>query len=582
MTTHERQDQDLSEELPGEESEPAAAFGSQAESRPASSPAEMDAVRTLPEGVVNPRDQAQFNAHMLQYIHDSHVRLVKLLKDDQRSEMFIQSTEALNRTFKQLHESQAELARRLRTERGRRPWLMALAGLLAAAVLVPVGLFLFRGVSGEIDAEVGQLARARTEQVLANDAALSAQRQAAAELLETVNRGFAANRTLENENRAQHAETARLKDRLVDLEARALDAEARQARAEERAREAQLRNSELALEISDARQRLIEQDLRRDQLGDLLEGKAASPAGELGAEAAPDPAKDPAPDPAEDPAMDSATDPSESPAEAVPEAQPSVVHAALVDPVVEGVNLFLRDAGVLDLRLLRCDGIADGALRNAAFEIRSREGFPVGLHEAESVRLSIDPSSMTAALILKDGATLMRGVRQRFPEEGLSITIAAVAPGSWSLEGVADIVRLEASEPPSPSTVAPDPRPAFDARPLMVRLNGALRSEGLEGFQFFRIDGVEDGDLLNVRVHHYGRSGELRKTVVAARCRIEIEPERRQVRLVFLDGHHVARGREVPFFRGKGDELGKWSIPLQPEDPAIWRGIQSELETPGP
>ena len=558
MTRQQQQD----DSIPEGQSEPIPPFGSQAEAPSESLSAEMDAIQTLPDGVVNPRDQAQFNAHMLQYIHDSHVRLVRLLKDDRRSEMVVQSSEALNRTFKQLHESQVELARSLQSQRRRHPAIVALGGLMAAAVVLAVAYIVFRDVPGDIGLEVDRLAQARTQQVLANHAALSAQRESAAELLETVNQGFAANRILENENRAGQTELARLRDKLSGLEGRALEAESRQARSEERARESQNRNTELARELSEARQALIERDLRRDQLGDLLESAAARTA-----------AQDLDLEPGNPQESGENSELGRSPQ------QPEVVHAALTDPVVVGVNRFLQDAGVIDLRLLHSDGVADGALRNAAFEIRSREGFPVGLHEAESVRLIIDATTMSAALILRDGATVVRGVRQRFPDEGLRVAIAAVVPGSWNLEGVSEIVRLEPSEPLSAVAVEPaaETAPAFDTRPLMARLNGALRTEGLEGFQFFRVDGLSDGDLLNVRLHHYGRSGDLRKTVIAARCRIEVDAERRQVRLVFLDGHHVTRGREVPFFRGKGDERGKWSIDLEPDDPSVWLRLQSEL-----
>ncbi|MFH0943696.1 MAG: hypothetical protein V2A76_00710 [Planctomycetota bacterium] len=510
---------------------------------------ELEAVQSLRTGPLDPLAQIQQNAQVLRYVHDAHLRLIQLFERDQRSEMFIQSSDALNKTFRKLHESQDELARSLAKERRSHPALVALAALAGGGAVIVLGVLLFRGVTGQIGGEADLLAKARVQQVQANDDALAAQRAAAAQLLETVNQGFAANRILENENRAQSTELERIREKVLLLE-QGLQESA------EKASKFREENASLARQTSEIRQKLVDQDLRRENLSELLRG---TPDG--GSE-------------------DIATPPPELPEPAtngVPE--PGVVAASLTDPVVEGMNQFLKDAGVIDLRLLRCDGVADGAIINATFEIRSEEGFPIGFHEAGRVVLSVDPGSMTASLRLEEGATVVRGARERFPEEGLWIRIAAIAPDSWSLAGVSDIVRVApapAEAAPAAGPAPPD-RPVFDPRPTLARLNAALREDGLEGFQFFMVGGIEAGELLDVRVHHYGRGGELRKTVVAKRCRIEVDSERRQVRLVFVDGHHVTRGREVPFFRGKGDSQAVWSIELEPKEPAHWRELAKDL-----
>ena len=510
---------------------------------------ELEAVQALKTDALDPLVQMQQNARVLRYVHDAHLRLIQLFERDKRSEMFIQSSDALNRTFKELHQSQEELARSLAKERRSHPALVALAALAGGGAVIVLGVLLFRGITGQIGEEADLLAQARVQQLQANDEALAAQRTAASELLETVNHGFAANRILENENRAQATELERIREQVGGLEGRLLEAEEKASRFQEE-------NASLAREASAVRAKLVDQDMRRESLSELLGGiPKAEAAG----------ATEPAPG-----LIDSSAEPA---------VEPGVVAASLVDPTVVGMNQFLQDAGVIDLRLLRCDGVADGAIINATFEIRSAEGYAIGFHEAARVGLSVDPRSMSASLKLEDGATVVRGSRERFPAGGLWIRIAAIAPDSWSLAGVSDIVRVV----PDPAEITQDPEPeppgesAFDPRPTLARLNAALREDGLEGFQFFMVGGIEAGELLDVRVHHYGRGGELRKTVVAKRCRIEVDAERQQVRLVFLDGHHVTRGREVPFFKGKGDSQAAWSIELEPEQPAHWRELARDL-----
>lgn len=564
-------------------------------------------------GELDLAESFRMNTRLLQYIHDSHARLVKVLERGDRSEMYIQATEALNSTFRELHASQEQLARQLERERKLSPVVAMLSIALAAAVIAVLFLLFFDDTADRIAAEVEQLAQARVYQEQSTTDGLEMQEEVAARLMGAVDRGLAANRVLLNENRAQGDEISRLQGTLSGLQSEFETAAQARERALAEADQIRKERDRLSAELAGARGELVDRDMRGNEMEKLL---VAMEAGEIGTGAEPststelpgsvepdpetaaeestfqpitDAISEPTPEPTTEPAVDDlAGDTVEIPTDPgipaagsggdVQEVTPDISS----DPVVRDFNTFLADAGVIDLRLLHCDGIRDGRIENAVIEIRSQEGFPIGVHDARSLELHIDPASMTASLVLEDGDTVLRGNRQAFPEGRLEIGVAAVAPGSWSLAGVAEIARIvsrEASIQGEDDVVEelPVAQIPFDARPVIRRLNSTLGAEGLGVYEFFMLAGVEGGEMQDVRLHHYERGGALRKTVVAPRCRILLDDRQRTVKLLFFDGHHVTRGREVPFFKGRGDEHATWAIDVSQADVEQWRRLLAEL-----
>ncbi len=525
---------------------------------------------------LTPRDVAeslQLNTRILQYVHDAHTRLVKVLERGDRAEMYIQATEALNRTFRRLHESQQELAERLQEERRRNPLLVAVSAVAAGLLVVVAAVFVLGGVRDDLGSEVERLAAAREQQSQAAEASRREQDAASSELLETINQGFAANRVLANENRVQGSEIASLKQRLAGVEEeRAAFGRARDEAAAEAERIA-AENMRLVLDLDQARSELVRRDLAGDRLRELLGGGGEESAAPDVEAAQPPPVAQPgAPETAAAPAAAAET--------AVARREAAVLPAD--SPEIQSLNSFLRDAGVIDLRLLRCDGAADGALRRAVFEVRSKEGFPIGIHEAARTRVTVDPTAMSAMLILEEGESVLRGIRQPFPGGVLRIAIAAVAPESWAAPGLLEIVRVESSGTPAGESVPKSEPPGkaappFDPRPTLARLNSRLKQDGLAAYEFFLLEGLEEGALLQAGLHLYEPSGALARTVVAARCEVEVDALEQRVVLHFFDGSHVLRGQEVPFFKGKGQALGTWSHELPGADLDAWQALLADL-----
>ncbi|MBI4881862.1 MAG: hypothetical protein HY812_19715 [Planctomycetes bacterium] len=504
---------------------------------------ELDACAPAP---VTPRDVAEslrLNTRILQYVHDAHTRLVKVLERGDRAEMYIQATEALNRTFRRLHESQQELAERLQEERRRNPLLVAVSAVAAGLLVVVAAVFVLGGVRDDLGSEVERLAAARERQLEETDASRRQQDAASSELLETINQGFAANRVLANENRAQGSEIAGLKQLLAGVE----EEQAALARArDEAAREAQrlgAENTRLALDLDQARSELVARDLSGDRLREILAGRGEEREAPAAEGAEPPPAARPgAPATAEAPEAPEAEEAGEAGTEAAAadgargRREPALLPAE--SPEVQALNAFLRDAGVIDLRALRCEGAADGALVRAVFEVRSEQGFPIGIHEAARTRVTVDPSTMSATLILEEGVSVLRGIRQPFPEGVLRIAIAAVAPGSWEAPGLTEVVRLEPSAAPSEAAQQADASgaraaPPFDPRPTLARLNNRLKQDGRGSCEFFLLDGIEEGALIRAGLHLYEPSGALARTVVAARCEVDVDAAEERVVLRF-------------------------------------------------
>ena len=113
----------------------------------------------------------------------------------------------------------------------------------------------------------------------------------------------------------------------------------------------------------------------------------------------------------------------------------------------------------------------------------------------------------------------------------------------------------------------------WDPRPFLAALNAQLREDAAGRLVFDTVGAVRGASMTDVIAHHYGAAGVLEKSVVAGRCAIEIDDREREVVLRFEDGHHRTRGREVPFFQGRGASVGTWRFRIHEADLDAWSAM---------
>jgi hypothetical protein len=530
-------------------------------------------------------------ARMLQYVHDSHGRIVETLKEQDRSELFLQSTQALNQTFRRLNQSQDALVEKLLAERRRNPWYLVAGAALVAVVAIAALFVLIDHRNGGLRDEVERMAAARDG--LGSIAAESqrAFNEMGTKLAESVDKTLAANRVLDNENRARAQE-------LADT-ARRAELEAEKAQRDERMTDLERDRTLFENQVADLRAKLLDKELAATNIEKLLDERLGKRVTEPdAAPAAPDSAIDaPAPATTEvssataSPAVADSAATVVSPGEPAGEATGESVSApndaapppeeaagdAVFDPTTRAVNDFLGAAGVIDHRLLRQGGIRDGELRDVVFELRSAEGRPIGSRSAQGLKIRVDPGTLTAQLVLRGGETVERGQRTPFPEEGFEVEIAAIARESLTIAEILPFLALDAPIPEVKPEIARSER--FDSREPLALLNRELGDSGRGYVRFAVLRGIDAGRLIDVELNHYTGAGALMKTVVARSC--DVDRTARRVRLVFRDGHHVQNGREVPFFKGRGDgeSAPTWTLDLEDADPEAWTLLRERFTT---
>lgn len=605
----------------------------------------LDQLETAARG--NDNDAAQqplaVMARMLQYVHDSHARIVQTLENQDRSELFLQSTQALNQTFRRLNQSQDALVDKLLAERRRNPWYLVLGASIVAVVVVVAIFLLIDHRNGGLRDEVDRMASARDGLTAVVADSQRSFHEMGSKLAETVDKTLAANRVLDNENRAKAKE----------LEAMRAEFAAAIARRDELAREKETRDDRLAglerersmleTKIEELRTRLLDRELAAAKFEELLDqrlgkvdsGRAAKDpaATEANSPPAPSeapPAADPAPaaepglaepktDPesagappipdtgtagaaetgadsevepppsAEEPAAPAANDgaadpaagadPAASAAENEAARDERIAAEARFDLTTQAVNDFLAAAGVIDHRLLRHSGARNGELSEVTLELRDSSGAPVGFQSAAGMKIVVDPTALSARLVLRDGETVVRGERTPFQDGTHAVEIAAVAPQSFTTNELLPFLVLAAPEP-APGE-QPVPQRRFDPREPLALLNAAISASGRAHVRFARLGGIDLGRLVDVELNHYSGAGSLQKTVAARSCTIEIDEAARRVTLVFRDGIHRMKGRETPFFAGRGQESSEaaWRLDLDDADVPRWIALKERLRT---
>lgn len=524
------------------------------------------------------------NTRMLQYIHDAHTRMAETLKRADRSELVIQSADALNATFRQLKQSQEQLADRLRAERRMRPWWVVAASIVVAAILVPGFLWVLDRASTRLEDQSQRMARAETTLV---ESAKSVERveQGNAKLRDLFDEGLAANRVLIHETRAQLAEIEGLKSRMAAMEKEKADAVASALTAKDQA-------ASLDDELRRAREKLLEMQDEQAALAAELERRAreaenaAAPVVTTDSIVTPIPSE-PKPVVDAEPTPESANGdaPAEPAATDASAPEPPTANAASAadgvpqDPIVAAVNRVLDEAGLVSLALLSAHGIADGALASPTFSVRSDEGFPIGFHQADRAHLRVDPATRMAELVLTHGSTMIRGEREDFSLGEKSVPIGPVQDGAWNRPELAPIVVLGAKEPAVPESVAPL---GVDVEAVMRDVNRLLQDDGYGASSFRTMAQVEwvDGRarLKAVELDQKSGAGLVSKTVKAAWCDVLIDDRARTVSLRFQDGVHVVKDREIAFFQGAGDAVGTWSLPLTRATITRWQEFATQLQ----
>jgi hypothetical protein len=107
----------------------------------------------------------QVQAEILRRLHDQQAKFGEILADQRRSELMIQSTQALNDAFTGMREVQEKLVRRLETEgKGRGRGLLVALGLILVAVSLVFG---FRELRREMQESAVRLAGPREPEVQA-------------------------------------------------------------------------------------------------------------------------------------------------------------------------------------------------------------------------------------------------------------------------------------------------------------------------------------------------------------------------------------------------------------------------------
>lgn len=575
-------------------------------------------------------------ARMLQYVHDSHARIVATLENQDRSEMFLQSTQALNQTFRRLNQSQDALVDKLLAERRRNPWYLVLGASIVAVVVVVSIFLLIDHRNGGLRDEVDRMASTRDGLTAVVADSQRSFHEMGSKLAETVDKTLAANRVLDNENRAKAKELETMRADLASAIARRDDLEREKTTRDERLSDLERERGLLESKIEELRTRLLDRELAATKFDELLEerlgrlesgqsrtkdaqesivgenaakGDAQDAGGteklesdpavgapESAEPTTPDRDSVPEPKPVESNGVEpeTASDPKPSddaksknapaPAgdskeqEATRDAE--IAEQARFDLTTQAVNQFLVEAGVLDHRLLRHSGVKNGELAEVTLELRDSSGAPVGFKSAAGMKLVVDPGSMTAKLLLRDGEAVVRGERTPFADGAHSVAIAAVAPRSFTANELMPFLVLEAPAP-DPATPPPPSRRRFDPREPIALLNSALSASGRGHVRFSRLGDIDVGRLVDVELNHYSGAGALQKTVIARSCGIEIDEVGRRVSLVFTDGKHRTKDRETPFFAGRGRDAtaATWRLDLDDADVETWIALKERLRS---
>jgi hypothetical protein len=369
-------------------------------------------------------DALKANAAALESVQATQERIARAVDRSDRSDAVVQSTQALNETFRGVRAAQEALVGRLDREE-RRP--LRAAALAAGLVLVAGGLaaWLFLGRDDALERRLDAL---REEFGPAATAAREASFRAAEKELQDRLAALASKEGLTAAERAAAAaETERLRG---SLEALKRENDALEGRREEllrlqreyaalegRARAAEDERDGLRRAEAEARRALAEKD-EKIRLLEARPAVAATPASAPPASPAPSPSD---PVPAPQPAATGPAPPASPASPALPAG--SVTDPAQVARLVETLNPLLdlgRTRGDL-YRVISARGVDGDRLLDPRIELRNRDGKLLRSFEATEVRFVLVPSTATLEIRMKSGAIVFPG-RGRSPFPSGSFT----------------------------------------------------------------------------------------------------------------------------------------------------------------
>ena len=354
----------------------------------------------------------QQNAEALRSVQDTQERIARAVDRTDRTEAVVQSTQALNDTFRGVRAAQEALVHRLEKEE-RRPLRYGLAAaLLVGATAAGAGWFLvnreddLRGRIEELRADLGSGDREAWE---------ASRRTAEKDLLDRIEALSRQSSLTEAERRGKEKE---LLDRMDELEALRREGEAATAR--RGALEAELgrlrrENESLKAEAA-ALRRAAEEAEDRVARATTGGGGAAPLPGAPAAEqpGPPLPALPPATAarPPVEPSATAAADPSDPAKEPLPLGAQAVTDGGQVRKVLEDLNALLAAAGSRDTyRVTEAKAVDGDRLVSVRIESRGPDGGIRRSFEAVEARFLLLPTTRTLEIRLRSGSVTYLGKR---------------------------------------------------------------------------------------------------------------------------------------------------------------------------
>lgn len=219
-----------------------------------------------------------------------------------------------------------------------------------------------------------------------------------------------------------------------------------------------------------------------------------------------------------------------------------------VDPAVERASRLVSKMRALlraELRTgfdpLELGRVVDGACGPVVFRLLDDRGRLSGSLYAERLWLECSRSGRTVTFVLHDGYESRGGERFPFQLGERRITFHHVDPEDWLSE-------LPELFPEGVGARVVDDG-QWDRGGVRRELNALLRLDAAGGYYGVRrFDGVNDGELIYVSLHEYGREGQVVRHIAADRMRIERAAG--GIRLVLRDGVSIRGNVAAPFLDG--------------------------------
>lgn len=360
-------------------------------------------------------DAFRSNTDALKSIADGQTRLGKKLDRTDRSEAVIQSTQALNETFRGVQRTQERLMGRLSDEK-RRPWVFLAAGVLVVAIVGGAAIwYLLDWFAGREDATAKSGAETFAGAMDKKDETLDAlseeNRRLAVDLARERERATAlSDRVEELTKRVEQLElvNGNLREGQVDADENRREKERlaiEAARLEDELRTARRELKTAADDLEATKKRLAE-----------AETSAASAA------------------PAKPPVKEPAVEPAKAPPEVPKEAAKDPAELARVLGVLN--RLLTETGGESGYRFEKIGGIRGKILYDVVIVDRSARGQEAKKFEAAEARVMVDSTKKRVEIRLTTGHITYYGVKAPFWDDRYVLPLAGVDTERWLRSGL--------------------------------------------------------------------------------------------------------------------------------------------------